>query len=66
MQTTATTATTAAPGRDNHDSRRAELAKRIADAKKHECSYDEREGGCPVCGDIDAMEHELILLRRGA
>ena len=24
----------------------------------HECSYDEREGGCPVCADEDQRQHE--------
>ena len=27
-------------------------------ATRHECSYDEREGGCPVCADEDQRQHE--------
>lgn len=32
--------------------------------KPHDHSYDEREGGdCPVCEDIDQIEHEISLIQ---
>ncbi len=42
---------------------REELQQLIAEYKRHTCSCDEREGGeCPVCNDIDSLEHELSLI----
>ena len=40
----------------------AQLKAKIADYKPHTCYGDDHEAGCPVCADIDQMEHELSLL----
>ena len=42
-----------------------ELDNLLAEYKTHKCSVDEREGGCPVCADIDQIEHEISLVRSG-
>jgi len=39
-----------------------EVAIRLSRYRNHKCSYDERENGCPICGDIENMENELQWL----
>jgi len=41
----------------------AEIEAQLPSYRKHTCSYDEREDGCPVCCDIDCLEGELSYLR---
>ncbi len=41
---------------------REQLQQLIAEYRQHTCSYDEHEDGCPVCNDIDSLEHELSLI----
>ena len=39
----------------------AELERLLTEYRQHECSDDEWERGCPVCNDIDGLEHELRM-----
>jgi hypothetical protein len=41
----------------------SELEAKLAYYRQHDCSYDEHEAGCPVCGDIEQIEHELSRLQ---
>lgn len=36
-----------------------EALRRLEELGKHKCSYDEREGGCPVCLNIVGLMHTL-------
>jgi hypothetical protein len=44
-----------------------ELKRKLESMRGHEHSYDEQEDGCPVCGDMDQIEHEIdLLITQGA
>jgi len=41
----------------------AALKEKLAKYKRHECSFDDHEASCPVCGDIEQIEWEIEMLQ---